>query len=510
MPRGGPRTHRTWPQRLLISFNVLVVVFALAAATVLGYFNTKLAKLQRLKLGSVLSQASSAPGAPQNYLLVGTDSDLGLKSTDPAVQGRGAVTGARSDTIMILHIDPRSTKAELVSLPRDLWVTIAGSGTQAKINAAIEVGGPAKLIQTIQDNFGIPINHYVEVDFNGFEKLVKAIGGVPIYFNTGFRDYDPGQGITHTGFQIDTPGCYTLDPQQALEYARTRYAQYETVPGDTSTWVSDGVADLGRISRQQDFMKRALSRAVAKGIRDPQVLNSLVNAGLGSVVVDQNLTAGDVLGIGSRFKNFDPQSLQTIQLPVEFLTVDGQSALQLRQPDAQKVLDLFKGLDPNALGPSSVSVDVLNGTGRYNEATDVTNALQGAGFQTGPPGDAAGITGAASLIRYSAGQEAQARLLARYLDSPVTFELQSSSSANAGTSSTSADSTLTLITGTDYKGVLATPKPASDVAGPTTTTSTSTTSTTVAGATTTVAPSETTTSVSGFVPDKPPPGVHCG
>jgi LCP family protein required for cell wall assembly len=475
---------------------------------VLGYFNTKLAKLQRFQLGTVLSHGNSSPGSPQNYLLVGTDSDLGLNSNDPAVQGRGAITGARSDTIMILHVDPRSTKAQLISLPRDLWVTIAGSGTQAKINAAIEVGGPAKLIQTIQDNFGIPINHYVEVDFNGFEKLVKAVGGIPIYFNTGFRDYDPSQGITHTGFEVDKPGCYTLDPQQALAYARTRYAQYQSVPGDTTSWVSDGVADLGRISRQQDFMKRALSRAVAKGIRDPQVLNSLVNAGLGSVVVDQNLTVGDVLSVGSRFKNFDPNSLKTIELPVDLASIDGQSALQLHQPDAQRILDLFKG-EAAAVGPSTVSVEVLNGTGRYNEATDVTTALAGVGFQTGQPGDANGVTGADSLIRYSPGQEAQARLLARYLDSSVTFELQESSSATSGTSSTPSGG-LTLITGTSYKGVLHAPKPAAAVPGPTTTTSTSTTSTSVAGSTATTAPSETTTTVSGFVPDQLPPGKHCG
>jgi len=504
MPRGGPRPHRTWPQRLLISFNVLVMVFALGAASVLGYFNTKLAKLQRLQLGSVLSHSDAGPGSAQNYLLVGTDSDLGLGSSDPAVQGRGAVTGARSDTIMILHLDPRSSKAELLSLPRDLWVTIAGTGTQAKINSAIEVGGPQKLIETIQQNFGIPINHYVEVDFLGFKKLVQAIGGVPIYFSTGFR------GIPHTAINITAPGCYTLGPDDALAYARTRYAEYQATPGDNNSWVEDGTADLGRISRQQDFIKKALARAVAKGIRNPQVLNRLVNAGLGAVVVDQNLTIGNILDVGSKFKNFDPQGLKTIELPVDFLTVDGQSALQLHQPDAQKVLDLFKGLDPNALVPSSVSVDVLNGTGRYNEATNVTTALQGAGFQTGPPGDANGVTGADSLIRYRAGQEAQARLLARYLDSSVTFELQSGSTAGAATSSSESSSSITLITGTSYKGVLGTPKPAAAVPGPTTTTSTSTTSTSVAGPTTSVAPSETTTTVSGFVPDTPPPGVRCG
>jgi LCP family protein required for cell wall assembly len=336
----GPRTskpRRSWPQRLLIGFNVCVIVVALSTAAVLGYVNTKLASVQRLALSGALTEPDPTPGAPQNFLLVGTDSDLGLDANDPALQGRGEVTGARGDTIMILHVDPRAHSAALLSLPRDLWVEIAGQGIHAKINSALGVGGggtagPATLISTIEENFDIPINHYVEVDFAGFENLIRAIDGVPIYFDTGIRDYDPEDGRAHTAIEIPGPGCYTLDPEQALAYARSRHMQYQTVPGDPSTWRNDNGNDLGRIQRQQDFVRRVLQRAIAKGIRDPLIMNDLVNAGVESVRMDENLSAGAIIDLGRTFRNFDPNDLVTSQLPVYPETINAAAALKLELP----------------------------------------------------------------------------------------------------------------------------------------------------------------------------------
>ena len=388
--RGRPR--RSWLQRLLITFNSLVVVGALAAASVLGYLNTKLADVQRLSLGSALTKADPAPGAPQNFLIVGTDSDLGLSSDDPAVKGRAEISGSRSDTIMILHVDPSKRTASLLSLQRDLWVEIAGEGIHQKINSAIGLGGagtagPAKLIDTIQQNFHIPINHYIEIDFAGFEKLISTIGGVPIYFNTGLRDRDEN-GETHTIINIPGPGCYTLDPAHALAYARTRHVEIQSVPGDNSSWVSDPSADFGRISRQQDFVKRVLKRAIEKGIRDPLVMNDLVNSGLKSVRVDTALTAGDLLTLGRRFRSLDPDSLRTVQLPAYATTLGGASIVQPKMPEAESVLNKFRNLSAGETDDvSGIEVQVLNGTGRFNEATNVSTLLDKVGFQTAQPGD---------------------------------------------------------------------------------------------------------------------------
>ncbi|HET8929561.1 MAG TPA: LCP family protein [Acidimicrobiales bacterium] len=506
------KPRRSWPQRLIIGFNVCVIVVALSTAAVFGYVNTKLSDVQRLALSGALTESDPTPGAPENFLIVGTDSDLGLAADDPALQGRGDVTGARGDTIMILHVDPKAHHAALLSLPRDLWVEIAGQGIHSKINSALGVGGggiagPTTLISTIENNFDIPIHHYVEIDFAGFENLIEAIDGVPIYFQTGVRDYDPADGLAHTAIDIPGPGCYTLDPQQALAYARSRHMQYQEVPGDPSTWTSDNGNDLGRIQRQQDFVRRVLQRAVTKGIRDPLVMNDLVDAGVKSVRMDENLSAGAIIDLGRTFRNFDPQDLETTQLPVYPQTINGAAALKLTMPEAEKVLAQFQtgaaDVDPQLRG---VSVTVHNGTARENEATNVTRALQKVGFSTGRPSDELGLTDEASIIRYAPGQERQARLLARHLRSEVIFEPVSSSYSRT------EESALVLVTGRSFTGVLTAPRPAADVPGPTTSAPTSTTTTTPDGGDeeSSTGDDATTTTIPGFLPGPTPPGVDCG
>lgn len=510
------KARRRWPQRLIIGFNVCVIAVALSTAAVLGYVNTKLSDVKRLALSAALTEPDPTPGAPQNFLIVGTDSDLGLSGDDPALQGRGAVTGARGDTIMILHADPKKNSAALLSLPRDLWVEIAGQRSHQRINAALGLGGggtagPATLIKTIEQNFDIPINHYVEVDFAGFENLIKAIDGVPIYFPTGIRDFDPSDGLAHTAIDIAGPGCYTLDPQQALAYARSRHMQYQSVPGDPDTWKNDNGIDFGRIQRQQDFVRRVLQRAISKGVRDPMVMSDLVNAGVKSVRMDENLSAGSILQLGRTFRNFDPEDLVTSQLPVYGVTINGAAVLKVKMPEAEAVLAPFQrgsvATDPRL---SSIIVTVHNGTGRSNEATNVARALQRVGFGVGQPTDELGVSGEASIIRYASGQEADARMLARHLRSDVVFEPLTSQESEPGSSA------LVLVTGTSFTGVLVTPRPAGEVPGPTSTTPASTTTTTTlpddspTASTTTTPRHSTSTTIPGFLPGPTPPGVHCG
>ena len=509
---------------MVISLNVLVIIGALVGATGLGYFNTKLASVQRLALSSVLTQPDPKPGAPQNFLIVGTDSDLGLSSNDPALAGRGDVTGSRSDTIMILRIDPKQQQASLLSLPRDLWVKIAGEGIHQKINAALGLGGegtagPAKLIDTIQENYGIPINHYVEIDFAGFEKLIGDVGGIPVYFNTGVRDRDE-QGIAHTAINIPGPGCYTLDPAQALAYARSRHIEIQETPGNNNSWISDPSADFGRISRQQDFVKRVLKRAVAKGVRDPLIMNDLVNSGIKSVRVDSDLTAGDIINLGTNFRSFDPNNLRTIQLPAYATMLGAASVVLPRMPAAQAVIDEFRG-DSTTLSAATdlVDVQVVNGSGWTAASSGAARALGQAGFQIESGGERSGIIGTDSIIRYQRGQESQAKLLARYLDSPVTFEFVSTSTdVGSSSSDTASGPALVLVTGAGFNGVRAKPAPASATPGPTTTTTVPPPSSTGvpsghgagSSSTTSSSTSTTSTTVPGYVPGPPPPGVACG
>lgn len=504
------KAHRSWPQRLVIVLGLVVSVVAMVSAAGIGYFNAKASEVQRVSLTGVLSDPDATPGASQNFLIVGTDSDTGLDANDPATHGRGQVTGARSDTIMILNVNPKEKSASLLSLPRDLWVEIAGEGTHQRLNTAVGLGGdgvagPAKLIETIQQNFQIPIHHYVEINFHGFEKIVDTLNGIPVYFQTGIRDRD-GDGVPHTILNITEPGCYTLDSAHALAYARARYVQFQTVPGDNSSWQSDPTADLGRINRQQDFVKRVLRRAIDKGITDPVSMNRMIDTGLASIQVDKNLTAGDIVALGRRFRNFNPEELKTYQLPVYGAWAGDASVVKLRQPEAEAMLAKFRDVpSTGSTNTSGIAVQVFNGTGRTNEATLVSEALTKVGFSTARPSDQLGVTDEASIIRFQAGQEADAGLLARHVQSKVIFEQVETPRWQETTPP------IQFITGTSYTGVLATPR--DDVAVPVPSTTTTSTTTTVVGSdqpTSSASTSTSTTTLPGFVVGDPPDGTKCG
>lgn len=432
------RPRRTWPQRLLISFNCLLIATSLVAAGTMGYLNYKLDHVERIDLDRFLDPpggeagADAATGEPQNYLLVGTDSAERLDPDDPVTNGRDNL-GTLSDTIMLLRVDPESTQAQLLSFPRDLWVTIPGYG-ESKINAALAAGGPQTLIQTIQENFGVPVNHYVEVDFQAFEQLVDAIDGVPIYFDQPLRDDETGLLVGR--------GCVTLDPRQALAYARSRHLQYE----DETGWHFDGTGDLGRITRQQEFIRHAMQRAIAKGIRNPIVLNALIDAGIANITVDTGLTTDQLLGLGTRFRNFDPDELQTMSLDVYDDWVGEQSILRLQDTEAnQRRFDIFKGVGGSGSSEAAaVRVAVNNGTGASGQATEVADGYAALGFDTSPgTGDAESFDFAQTVVRYPPGNEAIARFVAAQLESGAVLEEVGSTYV--------AD--VIVVTGADYGGV---------------------------------------------------------
>ena len=160
------KARRTWPQRLLISLNICLIMVSLVTAGGVAYFYGKVRSIGRVELGNALTPLDkSGPSAAENILIVGTDSGEGLDPKDPVLIGRPG--GLRSDTIMVLRLDPASDRAQLLSLPRDLYVPIAGLRGSDRINSAIQ-GGPKRLIDTIKNDFGIPINHYIEMNFFAF------------------------------------------------------------------------------------------------------------------------------------------------------------------------------------------------------------------------------------------------------------------------------------------------------------------------------------------------------
>src|SRR4051794_18960023 len=365
------RPRRRWPRRLLITLNVFVALCLLGTASAYGYFEWKFGNLHKIKCTFCRGQGEN-PGKVMNVLLVGSDTRSTLKG-QKQFGSEADVAGARSDTIMILHADPKQAKAAILSLPRDLLVT-QPDGSQNRINAAFDKG-PDNLIKTITTTFGIPIDHYVEVDFNGFRGIVQAVGGVNVYFPAPARD-------AFSNLNIKSAGCVALNGDGALSYVRSRHYQYF----EGGRWHDEGGGDLDRIQRQQDFIRRVLRKV--KGVRDPFTVNRLIDTGIHNVTIDSGMSPGDILKLANRFKSLSPDAVDMETLPTTGAgrTIGGVNASVLlpKQPDAQQLINRFSGKQdttdapanvPAGVLPSTISVRVLNGSGLAGQATKVAGEI---------------------------------------------------------------------------------------------------------------------------------------
>jgi len=271
--------------------------------------------IERVDLSGVLDPVT---GDAVNYLLVGSDSRDAL-DPDVPVGGRTTVTGKRSDTIILLRVTPDG--ARMMSIPRDLWVTIASTGKQGRINGAYNAG-PSNLVRTVKDNLRVPVNHYIEVGFDSFVGVVDALGGVTIDFPHPATD-------THSGLFVDTAGPVTLDGRQALAYARSRHYT-ETIDGKE---VTDPTADLGRQERQQQFLRTALG--AVGGSRNPLELIAVTEALSSGLVLDDSIGVFDLFDLARRLSATDPES---VLLPTKGARKSGASVLVLDEPEAERVL----------------------------------------------------------------------------------------------------------------------------------------------------------------------------
>lgn len=403
------RRRRTWGQRLAIAAGCLSTLGLVASAAALTYVFRKYERLPRVELSGVLDQSVDR-GEPENYLIVGIDNADNLPGDDTVRIGRDPTL--RSDTIMILRTDPATGRAALLSLPRDLYVTLADGRGQARINLAIERGGAPLLIRTIAENFAIPVHHYVQVDFASFRGLVDAIDGVPVPVPHPARD-------TESGLDIREAGCHTLDPTEALAYVRSRYYE-ERIDG---RWVMDPRSDIGRIARQQDFIRRALSRAIDRGARNPGTLDQLIDVGLQGITVDGDLTADDIFDLGTRFRSFDPDDLTTYSVEGTPDTVGEAQILRLVEgAETEATLSIFRGSTAEELEPEGVRLIVRNGTGVSRQGAEATEALRSVGFIANVSGDEPGGGAEGTVVRHPPGQEAAADLVARWLEGGARLE----------------------------------------------------------------------------------------
>jgi LCP family protein required for cell wall assembly len=275
------------------------------------------------------------PGA-RNILITGADNNACLDPNSrfaPAFGDRGKA-GERSDTIMMWRVNPATNQVAILSFPRDLWLTIDGRSSKGRINTAYTRDDPQRLINTIRQNFGIETDHFVQVDFCAFKELVDAVGGVAVPFDTPVRD-------GATGLAVPEAGCFNFSGEHALAYVRSRKIEWQNEEG---LWVRDGTSDLGRISRQQDFIRRVGDELLSNAF-SPTVVRALFDVSKQYIVTDNGLTIEKVLELAGVLQNSDPANITTYQVEARGTTIQGNSVLEprLSGENMQAVLALFRG-----------------------------------------------------------------------------------------------------------------------------------------------------------------------
>jgi len=434
-----PRGRRSWRQRTLIGLGVVTSVSCLTAAGIVGYARYRFEQIPRY---GDITLASAATGEAQNFLIVGSDSreELDDGAADSGAFFDGTEPGGqRSDTVLVARVEPEEERVKLLSIPRDLWLPIAGDGGEDRINTAYSDGRQV-LIDTIEESLGIPINHYIEVDFSGFQRLVEAIGGVPMWFDTAMRDQ-------HTGLVVNGAGCVTLDGPQALALARSRSLEY-VEDGD---WNTDPTGDLGRIARQQQLIVEAVRQAVSLDLTSASRFNEMIDIGVDSVGLDENLGFDTLAGLALRFRSIGADTVINRTLPVEDYTTDGGAAvLRIVEPDADAVLAQFRGHETADYTPGLVQVKVINGTGTPGQAEAVGEALSAVGFQFTGTEDLDGLPLAVAQVHFAPGEIVAADVVARHLTTAP--ELVENADVEAGT--------VVVVTGMDFTTVQENPRPA--------------------------------------------------
>ncbi len=293
----------------------------------------------------------------QNFLIVGTDSIDGIDEDDPLLEGRYGTHLA--DVIMVLRLRPDRTAA-LVSVPRDLLVTIAGTSTQAKINSAYNLRSDttsaqraARLIDTIEAELDIGLSHYVEVDLDGFRKLADALGGVEMTFEHALRD-------THSGFFTD-PGTQVLNGDQSLAYVRARQLEFLDEDGRWRSYGGRG-SDLARNARQRTFGIIA-ARQLAAQASDLTKVRSWLDVAAGNVATSDTINiVTDGLDLAREFAAIDfDRDVEQYSLDVRDSREQGPvpwSLSVLANEHNRRVLDVFRGIGYHDVVERRVRVEV--------------------------------------------------------------------------------------------------------------------------------------------------------
>lgn len=353
------------------------------------------------------SQTNSVPSITPcvqnacNYLVIGSDSRQGISKKQQEQFGyftKG--DGQRSDTIMLVHIDLSKSKTVVLSIPRDMYVPIPGHG-YGKINSALDFG-PDVLVRTLENMSGWKINHFVGVDFDGFEHLVNDMGGVPICVDQPMHD-------SYSGLDLPHAGCYTLNGYKALAFVRSRHQATDLIP------------DFARITRQQQFLRAVIDKMLTPG--ELLKLPSLLQDAEKYLTIDSGLNLYSLQTLIHRLGAIGQQGVQFRSIPSAPFAMGGVDYVRMIQPSANQLFariaqdkplgSLGLQLEGTNVSPASVAVQVYDASSN-GKAAQVQKYLQMAGFDVLPlRTDPAGYS--RNRILYAPSAEAQQTTLAGYL-----------------------------------------------------------------------------------------------
>ncbi|MFF1274633.1 LCP family protein [Streptomyces marokkonensis] len=289
-----------------------------------------------------------ADNGSENILVLGSDT----RADGNKELGGGADDGsARSDTAMIVHVHEGHKKASVVSLPRDTLIdrpackdTEGGTHPAANgvmFNSAYSTGGAACAVKTVESITDLRMDHYLEIDFTGFQKLIDELGGVEVTTTEDIEDPDS---------HLDLPaGTHRLDGEQALGLVRTRHG------------VGDG-SDLGRIQLQQAFVRALVRQVKEVGVfTSPKKLYGLADSATKAVTTDSGLgSVNSLMSFASGLKGIGPGNMHMITMPVQYDPANGNRVLPLKDK-SRLVWDALRNDEPI---PGSATQDTATGEAR--------------------------------------------------------------------------------------------------------------------------------------------------
>ncbi len=410
--------RRLWQRRTIAVDLGLVLLAVLSFASLDAYAHWRFGQVAKVNLHNALRSPNAAQATSENILIVGNNTRTGLAPQDAQLFGSPQeVGGARSDVTMVLHLDPAKGTASLLSIPRDLFVplpTHSMSGPVGKIDAALN-DGPENLVNAITGSLGIPIDHYVSVNFDGFQSVVNALGGIDLSFPTPLRD-------SLSGLNITTTGCQHLDGFQALAVVRARHLEYMA----NGKWNADPLSDLSRIRRDQTFLRVLVRESKSKGFDNPIRAQAVIGSVVHQVTIDSGFSLGAMLSLLRTYRGLNPDTVPTATLPVSIVGSyhwKGGSYGDIdmpAEPQDQSVIAGFLGAAPATAPTSTVTLKLTDMSGTPGRGSAVAGRLRALGFTVaGTAQTPAPAKPVETVVRYHPGSLAEGNTVLASLSGSV-------------------------------------------------------------------------------------------